>query len=191
MKFEMVSLVARKTSTGLIYSIIRQLCTRKTTASRKLHFDMFIEKLRHVRIFNPLQVDQSTQLTVSSDFETIIANSRAQSFCDLFRPDEASYQSWNDYVLHVMYRCDLHAKRAILENTGTSLSSLETYSWAVATRKALDSVTARNAFFASKIEGVNANRFRTGNKVAHVLWFQSLYKHDCPVLKKHVFFHTN
>lgn len=176
--FELTSIVAKDLETGRIYSVMRQLSSRKTVAARKVLFSCFLKKLRILGVEDPLLASPSNRISFSTDFETTFGIAFCQALTEVFRPDDDMGDIWETYVRLVCFGCDVHAKRAILGKLNIT-DQHHLYTWAIGTRsvsyveqvdEALTTMLQLGGKWASFASWIN------GNKVAHVLWFQVFHK---------------
>lgn len=173
LKFELTTIIAKDDQTGRIYAVMRQLCTRKTTAARKHLFDSFISRIAVHGLQDPLKCSGSKRLTMSSDYETTFAFALGLSLSEYFGTGTAMC-----YIEAVCFGCDVHAKRAILEKCNAQNES-ELYHWAIGTRE----LHVRNDVDeALSIMSGLGGKWKTfsewliSNKVAFELWFIGLKK---------------
>ncbi|KAI0562229.1 hypothetical protein FGB62_64g139 [Gracilaria domingensis] len=128
LSFELVSIVAKDEETGCVYSVMHQLCTRKTSSSRSLLFQEFIKQLRYRGLHDPLRATGKNRLTMATNFETTYAFSLATILSEQFRSGSAF-----DYLKAIAVGCDVHAKRCIMEKCSVG-NERTLFQWALGTR---------------------------------------------------------
>ena len=166
--FELNSIIAKDPKTGKIFSPMRQLASRKTTAARKILFKELVAGLVEYGMEDPCVAPISKRLSMATDFETTYAVALGQVLAEQFRSE-----TYLTYVQTACIGCDVHAKRVILEKCNVSEES-DVYNWAIGTRQVTTRAEVDESLNVMKGIGGKWNSFADWlekNKVAFILWF--------------------
>lgn len=192
--FELVTIVSKSETKGVVYPVMRMLASRKTVAARKVLMDMFVTQLCCFGLVDPLKARGCYQLSMASDFETTFGIALCQSLQEKFQSNNPNRNLWNDYVECVCFGCDVHAKRIVLEKSNI-LENCSEYTWAVGTRSVgtqIQQEAVLKRFTEMGGKWASFGRWLSGNKVASVLWFRDFYKSRWgSIYSRPVFFDTN
>ncbi|KAI0557146.1 hypothetical protein FGB62_336g025 [Gracilaria domingensis] len=189
LSFELVSIVAKDEETGCAYSVMHQLCTRKTSSFCSMLFQEFLKQLRYRGVHDPLRATGNNRLTMATDFETTYAFSLATILSEQFRPGSAI-----DYLKAIAVGCDVHAKRCIMEKCSVgnerTLFQRVLGTWDLNCREECDKALNIMKCMGGKWESFAI--WLSSNQCVFILSFQKL---NCsiPIAERHraLFFYTN
>ena len=171
--FELVSIICQEPRTKRVFSPMRMLASRKTTACRCLLFERFFNELKKSGLPDPLNAASHQRLTVSTDFETTFAISIGRTLAEIYRPDSNLGETANAYVEKVVFGCGVHAHRIVLEKINKRLNP-GIYNWMINSRLCHTEEEVVNSISYMKSINLVTLRFAVWleqNYVARVLWF--------------------
>ena len=190
---ELVSIICQDPGTRRMFSPMRMLASRKTTACRKLMFDRFFRELKNLGLPDPLTAPPHQCLTISTDFETTFAISLGQSLTEIYRPEHDPADFSHVYIEKVCFGCGVHAHRIVQEKINKRLQG-SMYRWMISSRLYETENDVRHAITYMKTINKKVATFAKWleqNYVARVLWFWRRYKSLPSSVQRRVMWTTN
>ena len=189
--FELVSILTKDPLTGLMYSPMRMIASRKSTGARLKLFERFIKALHANGLQNPLEAPLPRRLTLATDFETTFSLALGHVMKDVFLPHSNLSDLPMRFIEKVCFGCSVHAKRIILDKCG---NDKHLYHWLVGTRIVESAEEVEKVLEDMRKINVHLWHFSDWlrkNKVAIILWFWKRYKSTTPGVYRRILWTTN